>query len=168
MGSSFHESTSKLLLILGKVVGRGVIESGHVFTYGKVERLEYQDEDSTSLMLTVETSKGERKLLLSEKKLIIDSCEPVELQKILSEAHKLIVALQTFITGQAAFDDTDEVSSEEILATQCPKDVPQKKKMGHAKQRVQKKPIKKIEREDSSSSSSDESEQEPEKELVTR
>ena len=78
----YHESTSKLLLILGKVVGRGVIESGHVFTYGKVVHLEYQDEHSTSVLLTVETTKGERKLLLSEKKLIIYSCEPVELQKI--------------------------------------------------------------------------------------
>ena len=108
-----------------------MIESGHVITYGKVERLEYQDEDSTSLVLTVETSKGERKLLLSEKKLIIYSCELVELQKILSEAQNLNFALQPFIAGQAAFDDTEEASSEEILVTQRPKVVPQKKKMGH-------------------------------------
>ena len=111
-------------------------------------------------MLLVETSKGERKLLLSEKKLIIYSCEPLELQKILSEAQNWIVALQTFIPREAAFDDTEEASSEEILIMQGPKVVAQKV--------VQKKPIKKTQREYNNSSSSGESKQELEKELVTR
>ena len=136
-------------------------------TYGKVERLEYQDEDSTSPLLTVETTEGESKLLLLEKKLILYSCDPVELQKIFAEAQNLIVALQPFIAGKATFDDTNEVSFEDIIGAQCPKAVPQKKKIGYAKQRVQKKPVKKTQRGDTSSSKNEESEHELEKALVT-
>ena len=55
----------------------------------------------------------------------------------------MIVALQPFIAGEATFDDTNEVSFEDIIATQCPKAVLQKKRTWHAKQRVQKKPVKK-------------------------
>mgnify|MGYP006878814216 CR=1 FL=1 len=120
-----------------------MIESEHVFTYGNLVQFEYQDRNSRSVILTVKITKGERKLFLSINKLIIYICEILELHKILVDADSLIVALQPFIVGEATFDDTDEASSEDIIATQCPKAVLQKKRTWHAKQRVQKKPVKK-------------------------
>ena len=68
-----------------------MIESKYVFTFGKMIQFKYQDEDSASTMLTMETTKGEQKLMLSKSKLIIYSCEPVELQKNLTDTKNFLL-----------------------------------------------------------------------------
>ena len=56
----YDESGRKLLFLLGKTVGRGVMEGGRVFSYGKALRVDYLDEDSNNLqvMLKLQREKG--------------------------------------------------------------------------------------------------------------
>ena len=87
------------------------------------------------------------------------------------KAQNLIVALRTFILGEAAFEDSEDVSSQDVgvqaRASQRPVPFPQRKRSSKQKQRVQKKPIKKTQREETSSSSSGDSDEVPGQELVT-
>jgi hypothetical protein len=75
----YQEQASRPIFLLGKVAGDGVIKSGHVFSYGKVLRVDYEDDTSPNLMMKVETSKGERNIVLSEERLVLASCEPSKL-----------------------------------------------------------------------------------------
>ena len=167
----YHESARKLLLLLGKITGQGVLERGHVFTYGKIARVDYEDDDSTDLRVKVDTSKGERNIKLSEYMLVYSACEPIELQKVLTEGENIIVTLQPFIAGDVSFADSEEASSEdreeENVAKRQPMPVPQRKPVKKQKQRVQKKPIKKAQREESSASDSEDGEPMSNTELVT-
>ena len=167
----YDESGRKLLLVLGKAPGQGVISAGRLITYGKVRRVDYEDQDSNSLLIHVETSKGEQVLTLSEDKLVRGACEPIELQRIIQEAKNLVVTLRPFITGEEAFEDSEDVSSQDVgvqaRASQRPVPFPQRKRSSKQKQRVQKKPIKKTQREETSSSSSGDSDEVPGQELVT-
>ena len=47
-----QEKASKLLLLLNKIIGDGV------FTYRKVHRIDYQDEDSANLIAYIEIGVG--------------------------------------------------------------------------------------------------------------
>ncbi len=109
----YQEKARRVLLLLGKIVGDDVLEAGHAFAYGKVRKIDYQDEDSSNLVGYIETSKGERIILVSEYKLILASCVPLELQKRINTSNNLIVALQPFTVGQASFTDSLEVSTED-------------------------------------------------------
>jgi hypothetical protein len=80
---SYQETTSRLILILGKVMGDGDIKSGHVFSYGRVLRVDYKDDNSPNLIMKLETSKSERNISLSEGNLILTSCEPLKLGRML-------------------------------------------------------------------------------------
>jgi hypothetical protein len=76
----YQEQVSRLILILGKVTGDGVIKSDlHVFSYGRVLRLDYEDDNSLNLIMKLETSKGKRNITLSMGKLVLTFCEPSEL-----------------------------------------------------------------------------------------
>ena len=106
----YHESARKLLLVLGKITSQCVLERGHAFTYGKIVRFDYEDNDSTDLRVKVETSKGERTIKVSKYMLVYSTCEPLELQKVLTETDNMIVILQTFIFGDVSFADSVEAS----------------------------------------------------------
>jgi hypothetical protein len=155
----YQEQASRLILLLGKVTGDGVIKSGHVFSYGKVLRVDYEDDTSPNLMMKVETSKGERNIVLSEERLVLASCEPSELGGMLSKSKNFIATLQPFISGQAAFeeyynnDDDKGLGSQSPLVESSPLKIPKKSRT----QKVQNKPKKKQQKEESSSTS-DESE----------
>ena len=73
----YHENARKLLLLLGKITGQGIFERGHAFTYGKIVRVDYEDDISTNLRVKVETSKGERNIKVSEHMLVYSACEPI-------------------------------------------------------------------------------------------
>ena len=167
----YEESERRLLLVLGKNPGRGVIEGGRQFPYGKVVQVDYQDEDSMNLLVHTETSKGDRVLVLSETQLIVKKCMPLELARILGETKNIIVALKPFIAGEAVFEESEEVFSQDAdVRTEVrhnPPPIPQRKRTGGTKQRVQKKPIKKPQREESSSSDSEESDRVSDKDIVT-
>ena len=63
------------------------------------------------------------------------------------KAQNLIVALRTFILGEAAFEDSEDVCSQDVgvqaRASQRPVPFPQRKRTSKQKHWVQKKPIKK-------------------------
>ena len=167
----YDESGSRLLLVLGKTPGRGIIEVGRHIIYGRVTQVDYQDEDSMNLQVHAETSKGKRVLLLSESRLTVKMCKPVELARLLQETKNIIVTLRPFITGEAAFEESEEVFSQDVEiqneVRHRPAQVPQRKRSAITKQRVQKKPIKKPPRQESSSSDTEESEQASDKDVVT-
>ena len=168
---NYNESERILVVLVGKNSGRGVMETGRVFPYGKALRVDYLDEDSNNIQVHVETSKGERFIMLSEDWLVLRSCKPVELQKILKEADNIIVALRPFITGEAAFEDSEDIFSQdndvETGVRRSPVPVPQRKRTARPRQRVQNKPIKKSRRDESTSAESDDSDGVLDKELVT-
>ena len=167
---NYQEESRTLLLSLGKTDGPGVLKGGHVFSYGKVRRVDYQDEETANYIVSVETSKGERVLLLSESNLVLASCKPLELRHILSESENIIIALQPFISGHASFAESVEATSEEEEVEVVHKEplVPvMQNKAKKRKQRVQSKPIKKARKEDSSASESEEPDALSDKEIVT-
>ena len=104
----YQEDLLRLLLILGKFTGPGIVQGGHVFTYRKVLRVDYEDEESFHYIVYVETTKGECVLLLSEAHLLLASFQPLELQHIISESENIIVALQPFVSGHASFAESLE------------------------------------------------------------
>ena len=143
----YEKSERRLLLVLGKNPGRGVIEGGRQFPYGKVVHVNYQDEDSMNLLVHTKTSKGDRVLVLSETKLIVKKCMPLELARILGETMSIIMALKPFIAGEAVFEESEEAFSQDAdVRTEVrhnPPPILRRKRTGGTKQRVQKKPIKK-------------------------
>ena len=113
----YHEKAKRLLLLLGKTVGDGVIEAGHAITYGKVLRFDYEDEDSSNYIVRVDTSKGERAILLSEHRFVLGCCQPEEIQHILSKAENMIPALHPFISDCVTFEDSqDDLFENEAVA----------------------------------------------------
>ncbi len=166
----YQEASKRLVLVLGKTAGEGIIKSGRVFPYGKMLQIDYQDEDSDTFIVHVATSKGDRVILLSEPRLVISSCEPYELQQILLKGENMITALHPFISGIVAFEETvDELlENEEAEEVEARTHVLvfSRKEHKRLKQRVQKKPIKKP-RVQESDSDSEESDEVSEKDVVT-
>ena len=74
----YDENGRRLLIVLGKTTGQGVIAAGSLFTCGKVLQFNYEDEDSPTILLHVDTSKRERVMKLSEDRLVLGFCESVE------------------------------------------------------------------------------------------
>ena len=136
----YHEGTREVLHVLRKFTGQAILERDHAFTYGKIVWFDYQDEDSTNLRVKVETSKGERTIKVSEYMLVYSACEPIELQKVLTEGDNIIVTLQPFIVGDVTFADSEEASSEDMdeenIQRRQPVPVPQRKKVQKQKQRA--------------------------------
>ena len=126
----YHKTARKLLLVLGKITSQCVLERGHAFTYGKIFRFDYEDDDSIDLRVKIETSKGEHNIKVSEYMLVYSACEPIEVQKVLTEGNNIIVTLQPFIVGDVTFADSEEASSEdreeENVGRRQPVPVPQR------------------------------------------
>ena len=167
----YKEDYKRTILYIGKTSGTGVISHGQVFSYGKILRVDYEDEESDALKVAVETSKGSRELLLSEKNLVVSHCQPVELRHILSEGDNMIITLEPFIGGRVTFASTEEELSDEQAENKkqvtAPKPQKSREKEKKPKQRVQKKPIKKTRQEEESSDESDELDNTSDKDLVT-
>ena len=60
-----------LLLIIAKSDGKGKLELGKTFNYGDVTKLEYEDSDSSSIIIDVSISVGSRRLRPDEGKLVV-------------------------------------------------------------------------------------------------
>ena len=73
------EEDGVLLLIFATSEGKGKLELGKTFTYGKVRNLEYEDSDSSIIFLDVESSGGTNRVQVDEGKLILDLCHPKSL-----------------------------------------------------------------------------------------
>ena len=81
----YQENNTWVILYLGKTQGTCVVSGGHMLSYVRMLKVDYQDEDSLAYIIQVETSKGRRDILLLENMLVIGRCEPVELRYVLKE-----------------------------------------------------------------------------------
>ena len=90
----YNETNRRVILYLGKTTGTGVVSEGHMFSYGRMVKVDYQDEDSQAYIVQVDTSKGRCDLLLSENMLVIGSCQHVELRYVLKEHDNIIMELR--------------------------------------------------------------------------
>ena len=97
---SYVEEDGVLLLITAKSDGQGKSELGKTFNYGHVTKLEYQDIDSTSIIIDVSSSVGLRRLRLEEGNLVPECCNPKSLCKDLQTKNNLFIALRPYVTGE--------------------------------------------------------------------
>ena len=74
--------------------GHGQLAKERPFSYGRLLRLDYEDSDSSTLILLVDCSKGVRKMYVSEEWLVKESCWS-ELFKF----DNLIITLWSYIHG---------------------------------------------------------------------
>jgi hypothetical protein len=155
----YQEQASRFILILGMVMGDGVIKSDHVFSYGRVFRVDYEDDNSPNLIMKLETSKDERNITLSEGKLVLTSCEPLELGRMLSKSDNIIRTLHPFMSGHVAFEDDYNTEDDKVLGSESPlmESPPPRIPKKSRTQKVQNKPKKKQQKE-ASSSNTEESE----------
>ena len=77
----YVEEDGVLLLIFSKSEGKGKLQLGKTFTYGKVRNIEYEDSDSSNIFLDVESSGGTRRVLVEEGNLVVECCHPKLLRK---------------------------------------------------------------------------------------
>ena len=54
----YSEEEGDLLLILAKSEGEGKLQVGKTFNYGQIKNVEYEDNDSSNLLLDVDSSMG--------------------------------------------------------------------------------------------------------------
>ena len=65
-----------LLLITAKSDGKGKLELGKTFNYCHVTKLEYEEIDSSSIMIVVSSSIDSRRVPLDEGNLVADCWHP--------------------------------------------------------------------------------------------
>ena len=97
---TYIEEDGVLLLIFATSEGKGKLELGKTFPYGKVRNLEYEDSDSSIIFLEVESSGGIRRVQVDEGNLVPDVCHPKSLRKDMQTKNNLIVALRPYVTGE--------------------------------------------------------------------
>ena len=89
-----------LLLIIAKSDGKGKLELGKTFNYGHVTKLEYEDIDSSSIIIDVSSSIGSRRLRLNKGNLVKNCCNPNSLRKDIQTKNNLLVAPRPYVTGE--------------------------------------------------------------------
>ena len=96
----YSEEEGDLLLILAKSEGEGKLQVGKTFNYGQIKNVEYEDNDSSNLLLHVDSSMGMQRVGVDEGNFITDSCHPKALKKDVETKNNLIVALRSYIKGE--------------------------------------------------------------------
>ena len=81
-----------LFLIFSTEEGKGKLQVGSGFNYGKVRNIEYEDTDSPNIFLDIESTKGPRRVLVDEGKLVIEDCHPRSIRMDIETKKNLIVA----------------------------------------------------------------------------
>ena len=75
----YVEEDRALFLIFATSEGKGKLELGKTFTYGKVCNVEYEDNNLSIIFLDVESSSGTRRVQVDEGNLVPDLCHPQSL-----------------------------------------------------------------------------------------
>ena len=75
----YIEDDGVLLLTFATSEGKGKLELGKTFTYGKVRNLEYEDSDTSIIFLGIQSSCGTRRVQVDEGNLVPDLCHPQSL-----------------------------------------------------------------------------------------
>ena len=95
----YVDSKKKVVLLVSKLAGRGMLAQDRPFSYGKILRLDYEDADSTNLIVLVNCTKGVRKMIVSEDYLLKDSCGPESFRNAIETSTNLITTLRPYIQG---------------------------------------------------------------------
>ena len=95
----YVDSKKKVVLLVTRMAGRGILAQERPFAYGKILRLDYEDEDTTNLIVLVNCTKGVRKMLVSEDYLLKDSCGPESFRNAIETGSNLITTLRPYIQG---------------------------------------------------------------------
>ena len=64
-----------------------------MFTYGRLRNVDYEDSESSNLILDVQSTIGKRRIVVDENNLVVDCCTPKVLRKDIQTKNNLIVAL---------------------------------------------------------------------------
>ena len=73
---AYSEENGVLLLIFAKSEGKGKLEKGKMFTYGRLRNVDYEDSEFSNLLLDVQPTAGMRRVVVDENNLVIDCCTP--------------------------------------------------------------------------------------------
>ena len=118
----------KFVLYAAKKKGDGQLHKETAFTYARILRFDYEDEDSTNIVVMIDCSRGVSKVVLCEDRLIKESCGPESFKRDLENSKNIIVTLRPYIQGHI---NLREPSSSPVKAPKKPVKVqsrPQKKK----------------------------------------
>ena len=67
--------------------------------YGRILHFDYEDMDSENMHVMIDCSRGVRKVLLSEDRLVKESCGHGSFRKYLESSQNLIVTFRPYIQG---------------------------------------------------------------------
>ena len=95
----YVDSNKKVVLVTTRNKGSGQIGKECPFMYGRLLRLDYEDPNSTSLILLVDCSKGIPKMYVSEDHLVKDACGPESFRFAIESSDNLITTLHPYIQG---------------------------------------------------------------------
>ena len=96
----YIEEDGALLLIFPKFEGKEKMQLGKMFTYGRLRNVEYEDSESSNLILDVESSGGIRRVLVDEGNLVAECWSPKILRKDIQTKNKLIVSLRPYVNKE--------------------------------------------------------------------
>ena len=77
----YSEENGVLLLIFTKFEGKGKLEQGKMFTYGRLCNVDYEDSELSNLFLHVQTMTGLRRVVVDENNIVLECCSPKVLRK---------------------------------------------------------------------------------------
>ena len=119
---AYSEENGVLLLIMAKSEGKGKLEQGKMFTYGRMRNVDYEDSESNNLILDVQTTAGKRRVVVDENNLVVDCCTPKVLRNDIKTKNNLIVALRPYLSGELM------VAQAETPKKKSRKSIPENKK----------------------------------------
>ena len=94
-----EENRVLVLVIFAKSEGKGKLEQGKMFTYGRLRNVNYEDSESSNLLLDVQTTTTLRRVLVDENNLVLECYSPKVLRKDIQTKNNLIVALRPYVIG---------------------------------------------------------------------
>ena len=97
---AYSEENGVLLLIFATSKGKGKLEKGKMFTYGRLHNVDYEDSESSNLLLDVQSIAGMRRVVVDENNLVTYYRTPKVLRKDIQTKNNLIVALRPYVIGE--------------------------------------------------------------------
>ena len=95
----YMSQKKKVVLYTARKKGNDQLDKETPFMYGRILRFDYEDEDSTNILVMIDCARGVRKVYLSEDLLLKESCGPESFRKDLQSSQNLIVTLRPYIQG---------------------------------------------------------------------
>ena len=97
---AYSEENGVLLLIFATSEGKGKLEKGKMFTYGRLRNVDYEDSESSNLLLDVQSTSGMQRVVVNENNLVTDCCTPKVLRKNIQTKNNWIVVLRPYVIGE--------------------------------------------------------------------